>query len=112
MSVGCPIPDRILRRLIFEPNTGCLLWDGWCSEKGYALTKWQGKKTRVTRLLFKLLTGRWPRRDRELLHKCDTPACCNFSCDAATHLREGTRRQNARERHQRGRTRGCVRYAA
>jgi hypothetical protein len=106
------IPVRILAKLVPIPDTGCHLWAGTTSDKGYGIVKWCGRKVRVTRLLYKLIHGRWPRHDRELLHRCDTPACCWLTKDASTHLREGTRRQNARDRHAKGRTRGCIKSRA
>lgn len=86
------------------PDTGCLLWEGAVNEKGYGVVWFEGRRRRVNRVLFKLRHGRWPRRDREILHSCDTPAC-----GEDRHHREGTTRQNARDRQRKGRTRGCVR---
>ncbi len=98
------IPARIADRLVPEPNTGCLLWTGALSEKGYALVWFQGRKRRLIRVIFKLTHGRWPRKDREVLHSCDTRPC-----NEPSHLREGTTRQNARDRQAKGRTKGCIR---
>lgn len=98
----------LLSRTVRRHATGCLLWKGWTSEKGYALCRYQGrKKVRVIRLVHKLLTGRWPRRDREMLHSCDDTQCIN-----PEHLKQGTRRKNAQERQARGRTRGARTYKA
>lgn len=101
------IPARILDRLVPCPVTGCWLWDGALNEKGYAVVWFEGKRRKLHRVLFKLVHGRWPRRDRVLLHKCDNRACCLVTADASTHLREGTYRQNARDTQAKGRTRGC-----
>lgn len=99
------IPERIARRLVPEPNTGCLLWEGAVNEKGYGVVWFEGKRRKLPRVLFKLRKGRWPRRDREILHSCDTPPCCE-----ERHHKEGTTRQNARDRHAKGRTKGvCAR---
>ena len=101
------LPERIRDRIVPCPVTGCWLWTGAISEKGYALVWWRGAKRRLHRVVFELVHGRPPRRDRELLHKCDTRPCCYITRDASTHLREGTTRQNARDRQNKGRTRGC-----
>jgi hypothetical protein len=100
------IPRRIADKLVPEPNTGCLLWEGATNEKGYGLVWFEGRKRRLIRVLFKIYRGRWPRSDREVLHRCDTPACGAEKC-----LREGTTRQNARDRQAKGRTRGAIRSA-
>jgi hypothetical protein len=99
------IPARIEARLVPEPNTGCLIWEGGADRKGYGIVWFQGKKHRVNRVLHFLRTGRWPRRDFEMLHSCDTPRC-----GEERHLSPGTRRRNARERQERGRTRGIRAY--
>jgi hypothetical protein len=101
------LPARIETRLIPEPNTGCLLWEGASDRKGYGVVWFEGHRRRVHRVVFQFVKGRKPRRDRELLHSCDTPACSE-----PMHLKEGTRRQNARDRHAKGRTKGvCAKYA-
>lgn len=99
------IPARILDKLIPCPMTGCLLWTGATTHKGHAVVKWEGKRMRVNRVLHKLRTGRWPAKNHEMLHSCDTPPCCE-----ERHVRPGTRRTNARERQERGRTRGAQTY--
>jgi len=94
------IPERIERRLVPCPPTDCVLWEGASDDAGYAIVWFEGNRRRVSRVLFKLRTGRWPRRDREMLHSCDTPNCCN-----ERHHREGTRRQNERDKQAKGRGR-------
>lgn len=98
------IPERIASKLIYEPNTGCLLWEGASDDAGYGIVWWKGNRRRVHRVMFELVRGRRPRKDRQLLHSCDTPGCSEDR-----HLREGTNRQNARDRHAKGRTKGCIR---
>ena len=95
-----PIPARIAANLLLVPATGCMLWLGADDGRGYGKAHFEGKSRRLTRVVFKLAHGRWPRRDRELLHSCDIPACC-----AHRHLSEGTRRQNERDKQSKGRGR-------
>ena len=94
------IPERIQRRL-FRSRTGCLVWTGAIDDEGYGVVWWEGRRQRVHRVLFKLRRGRWPRRDREILHTCDRPWC-----QEDRHHVEGTRRQNERDKHAKGRGRG------
>jgi hypothetical protein len=101
------IPARIASRLVRDKRTGCLLWTGAVNEKGYGIVWWEGRRARVHRVLFQLTTGRHPRRDRELMHSCDVLRDDYRRCCEPSHVREGTRRQNARDRHAKGRTRGC-----
>lgn len=97
------IPSRISDRLVPCPMTGCYLWEGATNEKGYAVVWYGGKRRKLSRVLFKLTRGRWPRRDRQMLHTCDTPAC-----GEPRHHREGTASQNMRDCYQKGRSRGFV----
>jgi hypothetical protein len=99
------IPARILARLVPEPNTGCLLWDGGTDRKGYAVCWFEGKRRRVNRVLHFLRTGEWLPVDVEVMHSCDTPSCCD-----ERHTKPGTRAENARDRQRKGRTRGARTY--
>jgi len=101
------IPARIRERIDFDSQRGCLIGTGWLTDDGYAICSWEGKKkVRVIRLLWKLLTGKWPRSDREMLHSCDNRACVHVG----VHVKPGTRKRNAIERQERGRTRGFRTY--
>ena len=46
-----------------------------------------GRKTPATHLAWRLAKGRWPRK--QINHHCDNPPCCE-----ATHLYDGTHKQN------------------
>lgn len=101
------VPPRIADRLVPIPDTGCELWEGAVDQKGYGVVKWEGRRLRVNRVLYKLRTGRWPSKLHEMLHSCDTPSCCAEQ----RHVRPGTRKTNARQRQERGRTKGARTYA-
>ncbi len=100
------IPERIGQRLHRAPS-GCLLWTGATNERGFGVVWFEGKRRKIHRVLWKLRTGKWPRSDREILHACDVRRC-----QEETHHRQGTTRQNARDRHAKGRTRGAVNSSA
>lgn len=100
------IPERIVRRLVPEPNTGCLLWEGPQADNGYGVVWFEGRRQRVHCVVFQCVKGRRKRRDRQLLHKCDTRQCAE-----PTHLREGTQSQNMRDMVSKGRAGGFVRRA-
>ena len=96
------ILERLLALSCPEPNTGCWLFAGreW-SHNGYGRIRYRGRWWRAHRLAYKLLKGRL-RRGKQVLHRCDTPACLN-----PDHLWQGTNRTNAKDRHRKGRTRGA-----
>jgi hypothetical protein len=102
--VGRPFPaleldlrTRFELSYIPEPNSGCWLWIGNLDQKGYgritiSKTYKMHKAHRIAWLLYKRPpTGL-------VLHTCDIPCCVN-----PEHLYEGTHKQNARDRKNRGR---------
>lgn len=99
------LPDRIRDNLVPCPLTGCWLWTGATNEKGYGVVWWRGKRRKLHRVVFELVHGHKPRRDRQLLHKCDTRPCCHMGEGA--HLREGTASENMTDCKNKGRLRGC-----
>lgn len=94
------LPDRIRDMLVPVPDTGCWLWTGAVNEKGYGVVWWQGKRRKLHRVVFELVHGRKPRRDRQLLHSCATRACCAFG--PGGHLREGTQKMNEADKKKHG----------
>jgi hypothetical protein len=96
------IPPRIAARLVRDTRTGCLIWTGPTNEWGYGIVWWKGRRDRVHRVIFELAYGRPPRPGFETLHSCDNRLCAEY-----THLSEGTKKDNAQDRHRKGRTRGC-----
>src|SRR3984893_17287546 len=71
-----------------DPNSGCLLFFGPWSERGYGRLKVAGKKVLAHRLAWEL-AGREVPPGLRLLHKCDTPCCVNVD-----HLFLGSQRVN------------------
>lgn len=68
--------------------------------------RYKNKQHKAHRVAWKLKYGKWPMPNG--LHKCDNPACVRWS-----HLFEGTRTDNARDRDSKGRqSRGESRHNA
>lgn len=84
-----------------EPNTGCWLWLGGTTKRGYG-TFWDHRTKKAHRFAYERHVGKVP-RGRFLLHGCDTPSCVN-----PDHLTPGTHRQNMKDMRRKGRAhRAC-----
>ena len=80
-----------------EPNTGCWLWFGATAGNGYGHI-WTGTTTeRAHRVSYELHKGNIP-EGLELMHSCDCRHCVN-----PDHLTPGTRSDNVRDMHGKGR---------
>lgn len=81
-----------------EPTTGCWLWTGHVSPRGYARCRIpQGPTVRVARYIIEA-------GPNELAcHRCDQPACVN-----PAHLYRGTAHDNYHDMKSRGRDRGST----
>lgn len=111
MTQRLNLQKQIDRNTCPEPNTGCLLWLGRVSPKGYGQVTIRGEASttrghpkrctvRAHRLAWYLAHNSvWP--SMLVLHKCDTPACVN-----ADHLFLGTHDDNMADRSAKGRTAG------
>lgn len=96
VSKTIPWQDRVIP----EPNTGCLLWEGAAGSGGYGKVTRGGKQLRVTHLAWEERHGPVP-EGAMVLHRCDVPACCNVE-----HLFLGNARDNARDMAAKGRVGG------
>ena len=90
--------DQRLLALTDSPS-GCKLWTGPTHRNGYGQCR-ESYGTRSThRAAYIHFVGPIP-DGMCVLHKCDTPLCCN-----PEHLALGTLRDNSRDMHQKGRAR-------
>ena len=96
MAQAIPWQDRVIP----EPNSGCLLWEGACADGGYGKVTRGGKQFRVTHLAWEERNGPVP-EGLFVLHRCDVPSCCNVE-----HLFLGTAGDNARDMAAKGRVGG------
>ena len=84
------IEERLAHYIKVMPN-GCHEWQG-SRKKLYGYIYYNGKHTRVHRLVWELAHGPIPYR-KIVRHKCNNPPCCNIQ-----HLRLGTQKNNADDR--------------
>jgi HNH endonuclease len=98
---GAPLIDRLMRRCIPEPNSGCWLWEGSTNGRGYGLAFLPGGK-RVTGAHRAMLMAHGVEvTDRDVvMHACDMPSCVN-----PDHLRVGTQGDNMADMNRKGRHR-------
>lgn len=90
-----PIKLRVERNSVPEPNTGCWIWVGACSDvsKGRPRAKMTiaARPTTAARVVYEEYVG--PITDGlHVLHKCDNPLCVN-----PDHLYLGSHSDNMRD---------------
>jgi hypothetical protein len=101
------LPDRYWAKVIPEPNSGCWLWLGFQTPRGYGMLGFKRLGVRSNqyghRMMFRAATGQSP-GDLEVCHHCDQPSCVN-----PEHLFLGNRFDNMRDAAAKGRTASGVR---
>ena len=88
---------RIEESSIPEPNSGCWLWLGGTTPKGYGMLRVDGVMRRAHRVSYAAYNDE-PIGDLHVLHKCDNPTCVN-----PDHLFLGTNQDNVDDRVRKGR---------
>ena len=89
--------ERLAARLVRRPN-GCLEWTGYTNRDGYGTIKVNYMTILTHRFAWELANGRPVPAGKSILHSCDNPPCCEPS-----HLRPGTKADNAAECVSKGR---------
>lgn len=86
--------DRFQDYIYADPNSGCHIFCGSETKKGYGLFKFTGSKTAMLahRAAFVLLADRKLSPQEQVLHRCDVPSCVNLD-----HLYLGSNNDNRRD---------------
>lgn len=92
-------PERFFDKVIPEPMSGCHLWIGAMTTRGYGSFAVDGRPEKAHRVAWALAHGGHT-PDGWVLHRCDNPSCVN-----PMHLYVGTPKDNARDMVVRGRAR-------
>lgn len=91
-----PIPP--VRRIAYDPSTGCWNWKGGKTKQGYGKARFLGKFILAHQLAAKLWLRKSPSDARQVLHRCDNPSCFN-----PKHLFLGTQVDNMADCRMKGR---------
>lgn len=83
-----PVRVRILRRLVIDPSSGCLLWQGALDKDGYGLIHVDGRAIRVHRATYEMFAEPIP-PGLEPDHLCRIRRCA-----APAHLELVTHKEN------------------
>lgn len=93
--------DRLQRKSMPEPNTGCWIWIGAVNKKGYGSININGKMDKTHRVSYRLFKGSFNKK-LFVCHSCDVPSCIN-----PDHLFLGTAKDNAVDRVNKNRSNSC-----
>ena len=97
-------PERFWSLL--DRASGCWLWTGGQNVWGYGQWNYQGKVIGAHRLAWMLTHGPIP-HGLSVLHRCDTPLCCN-----PDHLFLGTQADNMADKARKGRSAAGERHGS
>lgn len=86
----------LLRVRVADPERGCWEWQQNRLHGGHGQAKWRGYQIKAHRLAYAAFRGE--PGSMAVLHECDNPACCN-----PAHHFLGTKADNNRDAHKKGR---------
>ena len=72
-----------------EPVGECLVWPGYCHQRGYGVVKYKGGPVFVHRIVLRHYAGDAPADKPFAIHSCHNPPCIN-----PQHLRWGSHQDN------------------
>lgn len=70
------LPERLQKKIIPEPNSGCWLWTGALTHDGYGRIRVQGKQKLIHRVVFEFYKGSIL-KELQLDHLCRVRCCAN-----------------------------------
>lgn len=94
-SKDCTPEMRFWARVNKNTPSGCWIWTGCVDKWGYGDISYLGKHVQAHRLSWRLLRGE--PTGFHVLHKCNTPPCCN-----PDHLYLGTDADNTEDKRKAG----------
>lgn len=94
---GRSTQERFFDLVLPEPNTGCWLWDGALSGKGYGRLNIEKRMVQAHRFSWEIHYGAIP-DGLQACHKCDVRCCVN-----PEHLFLGTQSENLQDMVAKGR---------
>lgn len=87
-EIPAPAVAKLEKYTHYVPESGCHIYAGTQKVKGYGVVRSGSKNYAAHRLAWVIANGPIP-DGMSVLHKCDTPSCCN-----PHHLRLGSNQEN------------------
>lgn len=96
-TIPAGVIAKLAENIHFVPEAGCHLYAGTQKAKGYGVIHGKHRNYAAHRVAWVIANGSIP-DGLSVLHKCDTPACCN-----PEHLRLGSNQENVDDAVAKGR---------